>query len=782
MSETQHVFRKVALHFGWQRVALLCDKTDAYSTSFFDVINGTDPTNPRNLQQSLESGGIGGYDARRLSIVHAARIDLSENTNSTKEAMVDAIKATDAKVIMIFGSTAFIESIIFFGRDRELFGPGYQFMIADAVFPDKMNPKCRDAMDGAVQILAASTAPEYSGLQRAARFWKRHPPTHAPAGADTTTPFMVSGQKTRFSDASLYDSIMLAAVGLDACLKDGCRAVGHGYEKVMPYFRAVSIDGVAGPTSIKVGSNDPQGRLFAVKVGKNPASRGIGVTGPYTFTSVTVTSTKTPDVRVCVDRQLGKSCSDHAAPPRQVTCFASSHSINVEWEAAPQSKRGLLYGYRVAAFALGEQVVATVNSSAKTRVTFSTESANPQMRLKHNLVYSVQVEALYDNATIKSMGAVCQTPQDGLPCIPPIITPTRAGNRTSAGIRHNEQSPVCGCKSSEFHTKGMPSPTTGNVSSFMCEACLQGTQCNGGPAATMRVLPGFFVSRRVSAHTGREQRPFLWRCPGGMHACSGGAFITKAMGVPAAKISARACEDTNMTNYTEGERSLQQNSQQCQCGPGCTGLLCRACQSRPHDDMNGKDWVQTLTFTTSAGKFGCRECSMSSSEATTMVAVATLVCFLLVICAVLAWWWYTRPSITERRFVSAFLPIFELGAERAMEEFFGVAVGSSRSKKDRMLGLGITKDVFVKTVIRRCGRAKDLMKTRIGDSRVSDATTMRVKHDALKLWQKVDADGDGQVRLWAYVVVFDKLSVLKGECFASMVGSYEKLTCFFLDA
>jgi hypothetical protein len=142
-----------------------------------------------------------------------------------------------------------------------------------------------------------------------------------------------------------------------------------------------------------------------------------------------------------------------------------------------------------------------------------------------------------------------------------------------------------------------------------------------------------------------------------------------------------------------------------------------------------------------------------------MVAVATLVCLLLVICAVLAWWWYTRPSITERRFLVAFQSIFELGAECAMEEFFGVAVGSSRSKKDQMLGLGITKDVFVKTVIRRCGRTKDLMKTRIGDSRANDSATRSVKRDALKLWRKVDANGDGQVRLWAYVVGVDKLSV-----------------------
>ena len=30
VSETQHAFEKVILKFGWSRVGLLCDKTDAY--------------------------------------------------------------------------------------------------------------------------------------------------------------------------------------------------------------------------------------------------------------------------------------------------------------------------------------------------------------------------------------------------------------------------------------------------------------------------------------------------------------------------------------------------------------------------------------------------------------------------------------------------------------------------------------------------------------------------------------------------------------------------------
>ena len=163
-------------------------------------------------------------------------------------------------MIMLFGQSAFVEGIVLYGVDRGIFGDGYQVMVSSAVFPSTMNPRCRETMDGAVQIEAFGIAPQYPGLQRASKFWSSHPPTLAPAGADTTTPFQVDGRKPRFQDASLYDSIMFAAVGIDACLKDGCRPVGHGYEEVMPYFRNAAIDGVAGPASIKAGSNDPKVR------------------------------------------------------------------------------------------------------------------------------------------------------------------------------------------------------------------------------------------------------------------------------------------------------------------------------------------------------------------------------------------------------------------------------------------------------------------------------------------------------------------------------------------
>ena len=136
-----------------------------------------------------------------------------------------------------------------------------------------------------------------------------------------------------------------------------------------------------------------------------------------------LTSTTAPDLQICINPEIGQLCKSRAAMPLKVKCFASSTtSIDVEWEAAVlQGEGGLLTEYRVTAFALDEQVVASVNSTAETRVRFTLHAANEKQRMKPNLVYSVQVEALYDKAAVKSKAAVCLVPQSGLPCIPPVV-------------------------------------------------------------------------------------------------------------------------------------------------------------------------------------------------------------------------------------------------------------------------------------------------------------------------------------------------------------------------
>jgi len=50
-----------------------------HSTSFFDVLNGTDPTNPNNLHFKAAVG-------ERLVVAHAELIDLDKDTNVTKDA------------------------------------------------------------------------------------------------------------------------------------------------------------------------------------------------------------------------------------------------------------------------------------------------------------------------------------------------------------------------------------------------------------------------------------------------------------------------------------------------------------------------------------------------------------------------------------------------------------------------------------------------------------------------------------------------------------------------
>ena len=476
-----------------------------------------------------------------------------------------------------------------------------------------------------------------------------------------------------------------------------------------------------------------------MKVGKDPANRGTGKTGPFTFDEVTMTSSFVPELQVCPGgSKIGEMCAYRSAAPDAVKCFASSATtIDVEWKAATAQGEGLLTGYRVTAFALDEQVSASINSTAETRMTFSLDAANVNQRVKRGFVYTVTVEALYANATILSKVTSCQVPQAGLPCIP--------------GRSNGEQSPVCECKKTEYHTKGMPpsvadSPQQldggmgGPARDWACEACLEGTACTGGTTSTVTVQPGWFVLRSVSNVTGAEQRPVLWRCPGGAVSCPGGASIMMAMGAAPATAGTvtRTCESiTNTTGLGAGvgtrmERDVFDAARlwtypQCQCGPGGTGLLCRTCKSSAV--LGGNDWVGVRGI---GG--GCRECTMRTSDATTMVGVTTFGILFLVLCAALFKWRYTRPSLVEMRFVGAFRHINTLGATKIVEEFFGVKVGS-----------GITRDVFVAAVIRRCGG-----KDKGGGSRSGGGGGV-VNTNALKLWRKLDENDDGEATLDEFV-------------------------------
>ena len=128
------------LHFGWTRLGLICDTLDSYSTSFFDVLNGTDPTNINNLQPLAENEGgaaTGPYDMPRLEIAHAERIDLNKDSNATKDTLMAAIKTKDIKVIILFGQSAFVDGILTYGLDRGMFGRGYQFILTDQPYVEE---------------------------------------------------------------------------------------------------------------------------------------------------------------------------------------------------------------------------------------------------------------------------------------------------------------------------------------------------------------------------------------------------------------------------------------------------------------------------------------------------------------------------------------------------------------------------------------------------------------------------------------------------------------------
>ena len=312
---------------------------------------------------------------------------------------------------------------------------------------------------------------------------------------------------------------------------------------------------------------------------------------------------------------------------------------------------------------------------------------------------------------------------------------------------------VQGCKASEYHTKGMPLPAddpplqpNGSMGApakdWTCESCREGTLCTGGTAVTTSVLPGWFVTRRSSNLTGAEKRPKLWRCPGGKLSCPGGASVTAAMGVvpTTTRTTARTCESmmqmyhtTNSTGRSEFETARLLQYPQCQCSQGNTGMLCMACKSPAV--KGGKNWVSVR-----GSVVGCSQCPWRSDDATSLVVASLIGLLLLVLCAALGWRWYTRPSLVEQRFVYAFRHINKLGIARLLKNYFGVPTG-----------LGITKAVFVAAVTRQCGRST--MAAYEGGGAVRShgrhdggvVTAARTKAEVLKLWTKIDKDGDGKV-------------------------------------
>lgn len=104
------------------------------------MLNGSDPTNPNNLHFKATVG-------ERLVVAHAELIDLSKDTNSTKDALVAAIKTKDIKVFVLIGQGAFADGITVYGLDRGIFGPGFQVLVSDGgVITEAMSVRSRLAL------------------------------------------------------------------------------------------------------------------------------------------------------------------------------------------------------------------------------------------------------------------------------------------------------------------------------------------------------------------------------------------------------------------------------------------------------------------------------------------------------------------------------------------------------------------------------------------------------------------------------------------------------------
>ena len=246
--------------------------------------------------------------------------------------------------------------------------------------------------------------------------------------------------------AFAYDSIGVVAEAFAACLRgnhsrDTCASNGA----MMPYIRSTTFSGVGGTIAFEPGSNHPAGRLVDILVGHTTQSDA-----PYfKWQYVTTTSTTYANLEVCDAPSIGDQCDLAAAPPGKVKCFASRTSIVVEWEPASSENAGLLSGYRVTA-AYGKDSVVSRVGARTTSFTFAASAASGSMQLHTNLVYNLQVAALYDNSTILSASVTCQIPQAGLPCIPP----TSSLGRYDGG----NMFPVCGCKSVRLQHPLDPQP------------------------------------------------------------------------------------------------------------------------------------------------------------------------------------------------------------------------------------------------------------------------------------------------------------------------------------
>ena len=710
---SEQLYLKFALYNNWDTMAVFADKNDAYDRSILAFLNSTG----RRAK--------GPYTPPQVTIAQAELVDMSAmdtdaiGLETRLHAKLARAKAMDIRIFHLAFNVkpciAFVRAMIKLGMagSRDYLIHVDRTSVQSALTQGTLPPDVAAALDGAIAVTAVGLVNDGKGYAKARAFWQSNVPVN-----ETTESFFLPGQDDNYNEFGfIYDGVGVLAAALEACLADRCQLVSGGNVNgtvVMPYLRQISYDGVAGTAAFEEGSNDPRGRLFDLTVAN---ARAV----PFRWDHVTRSSALYQNLEICKSPNIGQGCQKVAAPPGTVQCFASSDtSIDIMWESAVAQGGGLISGYRVTMSAGKEIAVANLGASGR-HVTFTTNAGGfGSKRVVLGALYAVSVETLYDDNMIVSKTTNCLSPQNGLPCLPPPVP--IGGSLTASKMRdtlvvgkidetNNNGVAVCGCKSTEYHAQGLP----GYPSRYWeCKPCVEGTDCVGGSATTVRTTPGWFISGNYSTkYTSLGKNgskysigfPKLWQCPGGASACPGGKLVVPFL------------SRDNMSVGPCGDSAL--SGTECQCGAGHVGMLCRTCKD---------DWVviKKSGVSTEGLKMVADVCQACTLDKPTMFVIFASVIVVVLILSLVATCVYgkvTRAPRIELAFFDAFSNMQSVGAAHAVNAFFGK--GSSQ---------GVTREVFLAVCSVKLTSGNDNGK---GNERTQ----------LIKLYERIDVDGDGVVTL-----------------------------------
>ena len=509
------------------------------------------------------------------------------------------------------------------------------------------------------------------------------------------------------TSARLYDALRFVATGTDKCIQDHTCDLGIA-PQLLAHLRSSVVEGITGNVALDGGgldSNDRAVQPFALRncrVERRSGSNGEGSRQVNSVcTHVGEVSGGEAKLTVCPSggeggiTRMGPACSLTAEPPRFESWAPSSQTtIQLTWGPSGSNEEAPLSGYRITAFARGERAWAdslVVSSNvteytlhvSKTAVTTvggkePTQPATERFRVEHNIEYSFALQALYDESSVSTES----TRSDNnvfLACLP------------SSDGSHQK---VCGCRSTEFHTRGLPSLVP---KKWRCETCPDGLECNGQAFDDVTTMPGWFaagnqsnVNVNSSGSSSGTKRPQLYLCLGGVSACPGN--------VSTISIMAR-------------KEPLGQ-----QCGDGHIGMLCAACSEG---------------YSLSTDDNRCTKCDVNS-EALWGAAAGIVVVLLLVVAAfALLFKRLSKRPLLEKYFLEEF---------HARTDTHGIEGGIA----DILCTLGGTQDEGITSGAFHSSCRKLLP---------AELQSHITKAHAEQFWSTLDIDDDGSVTA-AELVVF----------------------------